>query len=134
MIKALSIRQPWAWAIVQGLKPVENRTWRTAYRGLLAIHASKTYDHEGHRYIEAAFGIEVPANLPRGALIGSVIVTECVDENGSGWFTGPFGFVMSEAQALPSDRIIHCNGKLGLFNIDIPWQEVRLDASPADAA
>ena len=33
--KALSVRQPWAWAIVEGLKPVENRKRRTTYRGAL---------------------------------------------------------------------------------------------------
>jgi hypothetical protein len=35
----LTIRNPWAWAIVHGGKPVENRGWRTAYRGPLLIHA-----------------------------------------------------------------------------------------------
>lgn len=36
---ALTIKQPWASAIMAGLKRVENRTWRTDYRGPLAIHA-----------------------------------------------------------------------------------------------
>jgi ASCH domain len=30
---ALSVRQPWAWAIVSGYKDVENRSWPTNYRG-----------------------------------------------------------------------------------------------------
>lgn len=40
--KALSVLEPWAWAIVAngGWKSVENRTWSTAYRGPLALHAS----------------------------------------------------------------------------------------------
>jgi hypothetical protein len=38
--RALSIPQGWAWAIVAGFKPVENRTWKTSYRGWIAIHAS----------------------------------------------------------------------------------------------
>ncbi|REF00241.1 ASCH domain-containing protein [Thermomonospora umbrina] len=38
-MKALTIRQPWAWAIVHGGKTIENRTWQTFYRGPLAIHA-----------------------------------------------------------------------------------------------
>ena len=36
---ALSIRNPWAWAIVSGLKPVENRSWVTHFRGRFAVHA-----------------------------------------------------------------------------------------------
>lgn len=43
-IMALTIWQPWAWAIATQGKRVENRGWRTGYRGLLAIHAGRTYD------------------------------------------------------------------------------------------
>jgi hypothetical protein len=38
---ALSLRAPWDWAILHAGKRVENRTWYTAYRGPLLIHASK---------------------------------------------------------------------------------------------
>lgn len=38
-MKAITVKQPWAWAIRWGFKPVENRSQRTAYRGKLAIHA-----------------------------------------------------------------------------------------------
>jgi hypothetical protein len=31
--KAISIRQPWAWLIVNSFKDVENRSWKTKYRG-----------------------------------------------------------------------------------------------------
>lgn len=40
-MKALSIQQPWAWAIVKRDKRVENRTWPTTYRGPVLIHASQ---------------------------------------------------------------------------------------------
>lgn len=43
-MKALSVRQPWAWAIARGHKGVENRSWTTAYRGPLLIHASMRID------------------------------------------------------------------------------------------
>ncbi len=39
-MKALSIMQPWAHLIAAGAKKVETRSWYTAYRGPLAIHAS----------------------------------------------------------------------------------------------
>jgi hypothetical protein len=42
---ALSVCQPWAWAIAQGHKSVENRTWATRYRGPIAIHASSSKRH-----------------------------------------------------------------------------------------
>lgn len=43
-IKALTIKQPWAWAIAAGHKDVENRSWTTPYRGPLAIHAGKSFE------------------------------------------------------------------------------------------
>jgi len=39
-MKTLSVRQPWATLICSGIKTVENRTWKTDYRGKLLIHAS----------------------------------------------------------------------------------------------
>ena len=41
---ALSVRQPWAWAIARGHKVIENRDWDTRFRGTLAIHASLSVD------------------------------------------------------------------------------------------
>ncbi|WP_229215634.1 ASCH domain-containing protein [Duganella sp. CY15W] len=40
-MKALSIRQPWAWLIVNGYKDIENRSWSTNVRGKVLVHASK---------------------------------------------------------------------------------------------
>ena len=42
-ITVLSVRQPWAWLLCEGLKDVENRNWRTNYRGELFIHAGKSF-------------------------------------------------------------------------------------------
>jgi hypothetical protein len=43
-VQLLSVRQPWAWAIARGRKPVENRDWAPSYRGRLAIYASMHVD------------------------------------------------------------------------------------------
>ena len=40
-MKALSIRQPWAWLILNAGKDIENRSWYTSVRGRVLIHASK---------------------------------------------------------------------------------------------
>jgi activating signal cointegrator 1 len=42
-MKALSLMQPWATLLICGEKTVETRSWRTSHRGLLAVHASKTF-------------------------------------------------------------------------------------------
>lgn len=43
-MKALTIRQPWASLIALGVKTILTRSWRTDYRGPLAIHAGLRYD------------------------------------------------------------------------------------------
>jgi ASCH domain len=48
-MKALSVRQPWAWLIVQGFKGIENRTWQTSFRGTVLIHAGMRIDQEANR-------------------------------------------------------------------------------------
>lgn len=43
-VKAITIKQPFATLIAEGLKEYEFRTWRTKYRGDILIHAGKGID------------------------------------------------------------------------------------------
>ncbi len=52
---ALSIRQPWAWLIINGYKDIENRSWPTNYRGTFFIHASKTFDNTGYKIVKERY-------------------------------------------------------------------------------
>lgn len=45
-MKALSLTQPWATLVAIGAKRLETRSWRSEYRGPLAIHASKSFPGE----------------------------------------------------------------------------------------
>jgi activating signal cointegrator 1 len=40
-MKALTLTQPWASAVALGSKRIETRSWRTKYRGQIAIHAGR---------------------------------------------------------------------------------------------
>ncbi len=62
-MKALSIRQPWAWLIANGYKDIENRSWRTNFRGEFLIHAGKKFDSAGWRWAAAETNI---ASYPDG--------------------------------------------------------------------
>lgn len=121
-MKALSIRQPWAWLIVHGFKPVENRDWPTRYRGPCLIHASKGMtreDYEDACDLAQTQGITIPAphELERGGIVGVANVTDCVTDSPSRWFFGKFGFVLVDAKPLP---FLPINGRLGFFNVDYP--------------
>ncbi|WP_102158695.1 ASCH domain-containing protein [Zhihengliuella halotolerans] len=69
-MKALTVRQPWAWAIISGAKTVENRTRRTHHRGRIAIHVAKRPDPDAIWDQEA-----IPANF--GNVIGTVEIVGC---------------------------------------------------------
>lgn len=119
--------QPWAWAIIHAGKTVENRTWRTDYRGPLLIHASKRYDRAADDYIlsridygmHAMLRAEMPAPLDAGGIIGIVSLTACVkkgsarfEDHVERWLDGPYGFVLNDPREL---TFFPWPGKLGLF-------------------
>lgn len=128
--KAISIRQPWAWAIIHGGKDIENRTWATSYRGPVAIHAAKVMGKEEYydaaRFITRAIGTvdnywlmrwhgvcASPDKINRGGIIGVADIVDCVSESDSPWFFGPYGFVIANAK--PID-FIEVKGSLGFFD------------------
>ncbi|RJQ07576.1 MAG: ASCH domain-containing protein [Bacillota bacterium] len=116
--RALSLWQPWAWLVVHGHKPLENRPWRTDYRGPLLIHASKKVDPDIDRICRAVserFGIVIPDRLETGGIVGRVRVTGCIDGSLSPWFRGPFALALADAEPLPYRP---CLGKQRFFYVD----------------
>lgn len=113
--KALSIQQPWAWAIVNGYKPVENRTWATKLRGRVQIHAGLRFDRAGYDWLTQNFPRikwPAPAQFERGGIVGSVEITDCVTQSTSPYFFGPYGFTLTRPKRC---RFRKCRGQLGFF-------------------
>ena len=123
-MKALSIRQPWAWLILNRGKDIENRVWKTQFRGPVLIHAAKgmTFDeyHEAARFVRVNVhpGISLPPfdSLPRGGIVGRAEITGCVDDSCSPWFVGPWGFMLEKPETLPFKP---CKGSLKFFDVEI---------------
>jgi len=117
-MKSLSIRQPWAWAILHG-KPVENRTWPTRFTGPFLIHAGKKFDAYGYLWLLEHRDL-LDAELPHkddfmcGGLVAKSEIIDCVDYHPSPFFFGPWGFVLGYSEAIP---FIPYRGKLGFFDI-----------------
>lgn len=84
------------------------------YRGPLAVHAGKKYDHEGHEFIQNEMGLLVPGDLPSGGIVGVVELLDCVDSYDSRWFFGPYGWVLGSPTPLSFGAY---PGKLGLMEI-----------------
>jgi hypothetical protein len=142
-MKALSIRQPWVWAILNAGKRVENRDWKPRnpglrFRGDFLIHASAgmtrseysdfldTYkDIEcGHKDLSnpnhPRFGrdthLDVPSieALERGGIIGWATIVDVVTVFDSPWFFGPLALVLENVKPLTFTPF---KGALGFFDV-----------------
>lgn len=137
---ALSVRQPWAYCLAVGWKPVENRSWRRPnpglnFRGPFAIHASTGMtreEYDGCSELCAALGhsLPPPADLLRGGIVGFGTVVEIVEEHDSPWFFGPRALVIAGAR--PVD-FIAVGGRLGFFDWRqlLPYRKSDTPAPPA---
>ena len=117
-MKAISVRQPWAWLIIHGGKDIENREWPTKFRGRVLIHAAKGMTDQ--EYIDAGdfarrLGSEYTYHdLLKGGIIGSVEIVDCVERSDSPWFFGKYGFVLRNPQPLP---FYAYRGQLRFFDV-----------------
>lgn len=110
-----------AWLESPERKDIENRTWKTSYRGTLYIHAGKAFDLAGYRGVQLAFPqIPLPpvaAFKPgtgelSGGIIGRVRFVGIVSAHPSPWFFGPFGWIVENPEPLPFEPL---TGAMGLF-------------------
>jgi hypothetical protein len=93
VLQCLSVRQPWAWAIVAGARNMENRPWTTNYRGPIVIQAGSS--RTGTNQIASTGGTTLrPMRFAYGALIGVVELLDVVPMSESlesnSWAWGPY--------------------------------------------
>jgi hypothetical protein len=126
-MKTLTVIQPWATWIVNGIKDVENRTWKTNYRGRILIHAAvnQKLDKSPLDIVHTKPELEVLYSNytehelisrlgPFGAIIGSVEIVDCVKEHPSVWAEpDKWHWVLSNAIRFPEP--IPTRGKLSLW-------------------
>lgn len=135
--RALSVRQPYAWAIVEKRKPLENRDWRppqSIIGKVIAIHASRkslSVDEQQDFEVEMldmGFKDEdlppcAPPAYVYGGIIGLARVKGFVDPAGARtlprdayrWFRGRYGWLLTDVVKL--SETIDCKGELGLFKL-----------------
>lgn len=152
-MRALSIRQPWAWLIVRPdltdpaaraaalsaglIKIVENRSWSTSYRGELLVQASKTcarrYYDEVMESLRAQFGRDCPPvpaydDLERGGVVGVAEIVGCVSDTLSLTSAQLPWFQGEYGWLLANTRPLPfhpCKGSLSFF--DVPAHEVGIE-------
>lgn len=123
---ALTVRQPWAWAIIHAGKNIENRSWATQYRGPLAIHAGLRNDADGERFL-ASIGLDihdVGADIDFGYIIGIVDLVDCTHTVDNSRWAQPGMWHWR----LANPRAIHpypARGQQGLFTVTDRLEIVR---------
>jgi hypothetical protein len=123
-MKALSIRQPWAWLIIHGGKDIENRSWHTKLRGRFLVHAAKGMTKAEYiaalEVVSGAASFETLKNLPmmedleRGGIVGSVELVDSVDTSESPWYMGEKAFLLRDPKPLPFSPL---KGRLNFFEV-----------------
>jgi hypothetical protein len=131
-VKALTLKHPWPWAILELGKDIENRTWfppRDEVGEWLAIHGG-VVPRSGRAYLEVLHDLaelEARGLAPRGTPLSSVwrpgIVAlarleDTVSESSSRWFHGPVGWVLADVVKLPEP--IRIPGAQGLWPVPDP--------------
>ena len=130
-LPCLSIRQPWAWAIVNGFKDVENRDWPTKFRGPILVHAGVKEERDDLDFIMTTIArvhgrdivglhIAYARDKALGAIVGGCRITDCVAEMESPWFFGRYGFTVTSGKPCVA---VPMKGRLGFWTVEIDWQD-----------
>jgi len=131
-MKALSIKQPWAGLIIAGIKIVENRSWATNYRGVIAICAGQKTDKDAMREMEKELGKLPEICNVNGAILGTVNLAALITRRDNDtilissyvtnlasirqwWDMSQIGFIMESPRKLVTP--IPFKGQPGLFNL-----------------
>lgn len=133
-MKVLTIKQPFATLIAEGLKEYEFRTWKTKYRGEFLIHAGKGIDKKALQKF-ACYNLDYPT----GCIIAKVNLTDCVkiDDEVKNMLKGKkslvyeniinspdfegFGFKLENVKKV---KPIYLNGKLSFWNYEGEINEI----------
>jgi len=139
-MKALSIKQPWAYLVASGHKKYETRSWATKYRGPVMIHSSaglmtklqkRTYerwirdyglnvDYQNYLYYGCIIGVATLADV---CVINEQFTIDKLDgaylsnkEYTFGDYSLPGRFAWEMKDAMMFDRSIPMKGNLGIWN------------------
>ena len=132
-MKVLTIKQPWATLIMQGVKRYEFRSWNTKLRGEFLIHAGKGVDKEAVERLKKYLPED---ELPLGKILGKATLTDCIAMNGNfakelsqenndiyttHSFSRNYAFKLENIEEL--DKPIEAKGQLGFWNYELKIDE-----------
>jgi hypothetical protein len=120
-LEALTLHQPWAWAVAEAGKDVENRKWQPPAGALgkpLAIHAGLTYDVPGAASIREATGLNPPGRhtCATGRVVAVALLVRARKDSPSRWaIPGAVHWCLEGVLRLP--KPVECKGAQGLWRL-----------------
>ncbi len=72
-MKVITLKQPWATLVAEGLKEYEFRSWKYNYRGEILIHAGKGVDKDSLKEFES-----LNLNYPHSKIVAKVKIVDCI--------------------------------------------------------
>jgi hypothetical protein len=130
-MKVLSLTEPYATLIKNGIKTIETRSWKTTYRGRLYIHASSTKIPKAYRENQALMSLVNNKELSYGNIICSCDLVDCVEmtdefideikKNNNEYVTGiyakgRYAWILKNIEVL--NNPINVKGHLGIWNFE----------------
>lgn len=131
-MKVLTLKQPWATLVAEGIKKYEFRSWKTNYRGKVLIHAGVGIDKKEMDKFK-----ELNLSYPSKRIIAVVEIEDCLELNdklnkkivaennivyGNKYRNG-YAWKLSNIKKLDIDKNI--KGQLGLWNYDIDINNIK---------
>ncbi len=125
-MKVLTLKQPWATLVAEGIKKYEFRSWKTNYRGKILIHAGTGIDK---KELEKFKNLNL--EFPSKKILAEVELEDCLELNdelnekiiaekniayGSKYRTG-YAWKLTNSKKINYDKEV--KGQLGLWNLDL---------------
>lgn len=125
-MKVLTLKQPWATLVAEGIKKYEFRSWKTNYRGKILIHAGTGIDKEELEKFK-----NLNLEFPSKRILAEVELEDCLELNdelnkkiieekniayGSKYRTG-YAWKLTNSKKINYDKEV--KGQLGLWNLDL---------------
>ena len=124
-MKVITLKQPWATLVAEGLKKYEFRSWKLNYRGEILIHAGKGVDKEAIKKF-----VHLNLNYPQSKIIAKVKILDCIELNdginrqiieenelvyGHKYDRIGYAWKLEVIEKIEDDKLI--SGKQGIWNI-----------------
>lgn len=129
-MKAITLWQPWSWAVARAGKRIENRTWappRWLIGERIAIHAGKRIDRASCERL-TDLGHVLPSTYVHGAVECTALIVEVVHEDSASaevicddWWCGPWGWLLEDVRPLAEP--VPCLGRQGIW--ELPSEVVK---------